>query len=566
MPKKSIIMGKIKILSYFSLVWKQLERWIAINKLPLSIALLVSLLYVVLFDVGVREFSGMALVWKILYTTVQIFLFTLLLSRLKYVGGIIFALANVIVIVLQYAKIVFSLDLSPAIVNATFQTTWNEVFPLINIYIVLAISACLSLSFLYINWLNRKLIVAHNWWCLGGWLGLYVFYLLLPGMFAYKQPWVLCNTMTREILENPFLREHAEREYSWLWKKNVREHFLSPAFKYNRILSYTRDYFKNIDTQDPAVLASHAEREDEPMVFVLVIGESLRADHFSLFGYARETNPLLSKIPNLYGFPRFYSFQTGTSSSIYGILTNADIEHPHATMKSFASVLKKHKFKCSLITSNYGVMTFFTAAHIQPSFTTFADSVTDCEYGNTPALKALSQAVNSSPRQLVVLQNGMGHFPYYCDERYKKYQPCDFNGDPPFQKKETMERMLNAYDNCVIGIDDFLARSIAILKDKRAVLLFVSDHGESFGENGRWSHCGPLTCREQRHIAACIWFSDKYRATNARQVENILSHRNQPLSHDHIYHTVISVCDIQSQVQNPKLDLTNPEIETAKEP
>ncbi len=559
-------MWKIKILHYLSLIWEQSKRWTLVNKLPLLIAVFVSLLYVILFDVGVHEFSGMALVWKILYTTVQIFLFTLVLSRLKYAGGIIFALASVVLIVLQYAKIVFSLDLSASLVNATFQTTWNELLPLINVYIILAILACLVLSFLYIRWLNRRLIVSHNWLFLSGWVFLYICCLLLPGMFAYKQPWVLRNTMTREIIENPFLRDHVEREYSWLWKKNVREHFLSPAFKYNRIMSYMRDYFKNSDTQDPAALASQSEREAEPMVFVLVIGESIRADHWSLLGYGRETNPLLSKIPNLYGFPRFYSFQTGTASSIYGILTNADMAHPHATMKSFASVLKKHKFGCSLITSNYGAMTFFTSAHIQPTFTTYADAVTDCEYGNAPALEALSQAVNSGPRQLVVLQNGIGHFPYYCADQYKKFQPCDFNGDPPFEKKETKERMLNAYDNCMLGIDDFLAKAIELLKDKRAVLLFVSDHGESFGENGRWSHCGPLTCREQRHIASCIWFSDKYLTTNSRQVATILSHREKPLSHDYIYHTVISMCDIQSQTQNPKLDLTSPEIETAKEP
>lgn len=560
-------MKTYEILHFIISIWRQFRNWFGNNKWPLLITMSVSLLYVFLVDVGVHEFSGNALIWKILYSTIQVFLFILVLSRLRYAGGVIFALSSVVLIMLQYAKIVFSLDLSPAIVNATFQTTWAEVGPLVNVYIILAILACLSLCYIYIDWLNHKLKVAHNWRCLAVWIGMYAFWLMLPGMFAYKHPWVLRHTMTREILDDSFLRDHAEREFSWLWKKNVREHFLSPAFKYNRIMSYTRDYFKNSNLQDPAALPSLSERENEPMVFVLVIGESLRADHFSLMGYARETNPLLSKVSNLYGFPHFYSFQTGTASSIYGILTNADIEHPRATMKSFVTILKKHKFGCSLITSNYGAMTFFKAANIQTSFTEYVDSVVDCEYGNSHALTALSKAVNgSNSRQLVVLQNGIGHFPYYAEDRYKKFRPCDFDGDPPFDKKETTEKMLNAYDNCVIGIDDFLAKSIEILRDKRAVLLFVSDHGESFGEHGRWSHCGPLTCKEQRHIAACIWFSDKYMETNGKQVEYILSHRNKLLSHDHIYHTVISMCDIQSQVQNPKLDLTQPNIETAKEP
>src|SRR5262249_38548635 len=50
-------------------------------------------------------------------------------------------------------------------------------------------------------------------------------------------------------------------------------------------------------------------------LFVIVVGETARADHFALNGYGRPTNPELSKVPDLINYPAAYSCGTDTAQS-----------------------------------------------------------------------------------------------------------------------------------------------------------------------------------------------------------------------------------------------------------
>lgn len=535
------------------------------NLLYLGVIFLVSTGYVLAIDVGWLEFSGKAMWWKLVFSVVQVFLATLIVSRLRWTGSLLFAGATLVLVGLKYARSVFGYELNTGIVHAAFQTTWTEMSPYINLYSITFALLGLAVPLVYIQWLNRRMKVSHNWFVLVALIGVFSGLMQIPGRVLARNPERLQQMLPDEEVDNEFCRELIRTESSWIWKKRVRENFLSPGFKFDRIASYTRDYFKFGQLEDPAELPSTCKDEQEPLIFVLVIGESLRADHFSLFGYERETTPGLERQKNLYAFPEFYSSQTATAACIKGILSDATASSQKPTMNSFVTVLKKHGFGCSLITANYGAMNFFTSAMIQPIFTHYADSMTDCDYGNEKALAVFQKEMDApGARKIIVFQNGMGHGPYNCEDQYKKFTPCEFS--TTLNLKSQLTPMINAYDNTIVSVDDFLTKLMDKLKDRRAVVLFSSDHGESFGEKGRWGHCGPMSVMEQRHIPAFIWFSDKYMESEPEMVAAVDSHRLMPLGHDHIFHSVLSLCGIKSDAQKPELDFTDARVKPMPKP
>ncbi|MDR2726474.1 MAG: sulfatase-like hydrolase/transferase, partial [Deltaproteobacteria bacterium] len=112
------------------------------------------------------------------------------------------------------------------------------------------------------------------------------------------------------------------------------------------------------------------------------------------------------------------------------------------------------------------------------------------------------------------------------------------------------------YDNTVLQTDDLLGRLIDMLRDRLAVLIYASDHGESLGEGGEVMHGGEGKAEHWR-IPFFIWHSDAYARQYPEIVAGLRDHVGQSISHDHLYHTVIGLGGLRSAGVDPELDLTN---------
>jgi lipid A ethanolaminephosphotransferase len=118
----------------------------------------------------------------------------------------------------------------------------------------------------------------------------------------------------------------------------------------------------------------------------------------------------------------------------------------------------------------------------------------------------------------------------------------------------------NSYDNTILYTDHFLARVIALLRDNddrfETAMLYASDHGESLGESGVYLHGLPyfVAPDAQTHVPAILWFGQNYDGADLAAMRQL---SDTYLSHDHIFHTLLGMFEIESDVYDPEKDLLN---------
>jgi lipid A ethanolaminephosphotransferase len=122
------------------------------------------------------------------------------------------------------------------------------------------------------------------------------------------------------------------------------------------------------------------------------------------------------------------------------------------------------------------------------------------------------------------------------------------------------EQIVNAYDNSIRYTDYILDGLIAKLQartDIDAVLLYVSDHGESLGENGLYLHGQPwvIAPAVQKKVPLLLWFSDQAEARLGVDAACLRRERDRPLSHDFVAHTLLGLGGVRTQVYRPALDI-----------
>lgn len=315
---------------------------------------------------------------------------------------------------------------------------------------------------------------------------------------------------------------------------------LMPYYRQVAFVYYVADYYR-VKQVNKAELLPSSQTCDDDVVVVLVIGESYRSDHASWNGYYRETLPQLSaERSNIINFPYFKSFATSTVSSIYGILSDATCRNREAAHTSFLSLMKKYGFEHQLLLCR---TTQWTR---NPQIATVLDKkLTNIEIcADTAEVAArVAESAAAGGRRFVMLEDGTGHAPY-------EHEPC-------FSCFGT--GVVDMYDNCLLQTDDLLKRLVQQLKGKKAVLLYSSDHGQSFGEQGCYMHGGALGVVKQRHVFSFVWYSDKYAAAHPDKVTAMRDNAQKALSHDDIYLSILSLSGIECKL--PRLecgDFTKP--------
>lgn len=295
---------------------------------------------------------------------------------------------------------------------------------------------------------------------------------------------------------------------------------------------------------------SYTTFKDDKTAIVLFIGESFRADHSPWNGYKRNTLPNLSKCRNYINFPYASSYATVTITSIYGMISNASTVHREASATSFMGILKKHDFSTGLLTSRSGG--WYKVPSIRTLIQGNVDSITELPANTTNEeieIQFHTLCSRLGDKCFILMEDGSGHMPYHHEKQFTKFTETGITqNDINIQK----------YDNCLLQTDDLLCRIISQLKDKNAILIYSSDHGQSFGEDGYYTHGGLLSLKEQRHVFTFVWYSDEYRNKHPEIIGAMSQNRLKPISHNHLFHTIISLCGIRSALQIKEMDLTKP--------
>jgi lipid A ethanolaminephosphotransferase len=90
------------------------------------------------------------------------------------------------------------------------------------------------------------------------------------------------------------------------------------------------------------------------------------------------------------------------------------------------------------------------------------------------------------------------------------------------------------------------------------VMYYVSDHGESLGENGLYLHAAPwfMAPTEQTHVPMVTWVSPEAESRLGLTKACLDARKADTLSHDNMFATVLGMLDIQTEARDPALDLT----------
>jgi lipid A ethanolaminephosphotransferase len=320
----------------------------------------------------------------------------------------------------------------------------------------------------------------------------------------------------------------------------------------------------------PATLAGH-----KPPLIVLVVGETARAANFGLAGYARDTTPQLRQLQSsgeLAYFSNVSSCGTNTQVSVpcmfshLGRVANAKNDIPY---ENLLDVLQRAGMQVLWLDNQSGckglcdrVPNTNTLALKDPVLCPNGECFDEIMLRVLPERLAQlekSSASGKAAGTVVVLHQMGNHGPAY----YKR-TPADMKFYQPECRSTVLQdcpaqEIVNAYDNAVRYTDHLLAQTVRWLKSqpRPTAMLYVSDHGESLGEKGLYLHGMPfmMAPKEQTHVPMAVWLSKPLQSQlkwDAHCWKKLVS---APMSHDHLFHSVLTLAEVKTRLQQPELDV-----------
>ena len=277
---------------------------------------------------------------------------------------------------------------------------------------------------------------------------------------------------------------------------------------------------------------------EAPEVYVMVVGETARAHNFSLYGYPRETNPLLSKTPGIIAFPDATTQSNTTHKSVPMLLSAASAEDFERLFheKGILAAFKEAGFHTVFISNqqpNHSFIDFLGEQADEHYFLKTEDASKGNHYDEDllkkldeilPEADASSSSHYRYRKLFVVLHTYGSHFNY--QERYPRsfaYFKPDSRSEA---KPENRQDLLNAYDNTIRYTDYILhgiverlqkwekvqAKTDGVYCQPTSAMLYTSDHGENIFDDDRrlFLHAAPKASDYELHVPFIIWTSEGF--------------------------------------------------------
>ncbi len=311
----------------------------------------------------------------------------------------------------------------------------------------------------------------------------------------------------------------------------------------------------------------------KPLLVVMVVGETARAANWQLNGYAKATTPELARL----GTPPVINFKDVTSCG-----TNTETSLP-----CMFAPIGRRDYEESRIRGSQSLLHVLNRAGVG---VLWRDNQSGCKgvceglpqeevlQLNPPGLCAdgrcldeallmglderLKAAAAKPGTQLLVLHQLGNHGPSY----FRRFPPAFKRFTPQCEhddlRKCSTEEIVNAYDNALLYTDHVLARLIQQLQAAQgqvdSVVLYVSDHGESLGENNLFLHGLPYAIAPdlQKRVPMVMWFSAGAAASTGVDTACLQRRAAQSAAHDHLFHTLLGLTDVKTALYEKDWDLT----------
>lgn len=332
------------------------------------------------------------------------------------------------------------------------------------------------------------------------------------------------------------------------------------ALKYNEFDNYTdarENYLEYIKAY--SFQAAQRSQANEKEIYVLVIGETSRYDHWQINGYKRETSPLLSKQPNLLSYTNAISCANITSLSVPFIITrlSPDKYSQRYNEVSFIKAFKEAGFYTAWV-SNQGTMKDLHQVNDADTVIALSNEISFDNRYDENLLPQLDQIIKSNKQKIMVVLHTMGsHF------RYNFRYPANFDHfKPSFKntieysamKASNIDLITNTYDNTILYSDFILSSVIKKLEqtDGISAMLFTADHGENLCDDDKQLlyHGSVYHTKAEMQVPFFIWHSTKFSEKKADVVTSLKNNIHKPVSASNIFYTMLDLANISYKGEN----------------
>lgn len=439
----------------------------------------------------------------LLQSTVAGFIYFLTLN--KWLFRIVFSALFLFFCSFSFFGYTQDLSVTPGLIQAVFETTPDIAIDLITLpYLAFLIAATLVLVF-FIKWHNR----------LRAKKAIFLFSLIAAACIAlfFITEMKRLNTLKSRLPYNVF--------------NGVEDYYSAPKFQLNTTLPLLT-------------------KKADSLTVIFVLGETVRADHLGINGYERNTTPLLEN-KNVISYPSVYTNNTYTGASLPQILTDKKLDIDKESYTSIYTLATAAGIETTWI-GNQTLESSF-AAIVETNEAVILVDKYKSEYSfnkelDQEMLPVLDRIIGTNTSQLITLHMMGSH--WYYENRYGD----DFRQFTPVITSKyipslTKEEMINSYDNTILYLDFFLNQVIerAEKNGVPTVVFYISDHGESLGENGQYLHAG--SAEEQTNPAMLLWLSASFKQRHKDLTLKISEARNRTLTTDIVYEYLSGILMIE---------------------
>ncbi len=316
-----------------------------------------------------------------------------------------------------------------------------------------------------------------------------------------------------------------------------------------------------VDASPKAIFTS-----DKPTLFVVLIGETARSANWQLANYEKATNPELSKL-NIVNIPKVQACGTSTDVSLPCMLSRVgrrDYDRKRIlTEESLPSLLKRAGFSVTWVDNQSGCKGTCDGVRVtKPTPDPLYCHAGTCMDGVFN--RSIDEAFNALKTQnhTVLFLHMMGsHGPAYYKRSTESEKVFGKECTDPTFKSCSKESIRAAYDSSIRYTDRVVAELIRKLQNRADIntaLIYLSDHGESLGENGLYLHGAPyyIAPDEQKIVPMVMWFSEPFKKNYTIDTRVIEENSHKPVTHDHLYHTILGLLNVRSSTYDSQWDLS----------
>ncbi len=361
-------------------------------------------------------------------------------------------------------------------------------------------------------------------------------------------------------------------EYSTFFRANkyLRDLINPTNFVYALVSHFGQSWRGDDGVVEPigedARLVTDWRQRGKKNLIVLVLGETARAANFSLNGYEKDTNPALGR-ENVVFFRNFYSCGTATATSVpcmfsrYDRASYRDAKAKHT--ETVLDVLAHAGVHVLWRDNNSGCKGVCGRVEFEPLADRQVDGLcNDKECYDEILLYRLQGYLNRLDGDAVIVLHQKGsHGPAY----YRRYPESAEAFKPVCRINQlddcTREEVVNAYDNTIRYTDKVLGELIELLKANQSTfntaMIYVSDHGESLGENDIYLHGLPyfIAPDEQKHVPFIVWLSDGLQKETGIDRECLKRVSGKSYSHDNLFHSLLGLAGVETAEYERSADL-----------